>query len=273
MVKTSSITEPYFSHDYSTREKKEMKKILKDLGFEGYGLYWAIVEFMYRNELMIGEESLVIDERYTDKVKAILNNYELFHIENGYYISDRIIENIKKQEEKSQKAKDAVSIRWLLAEFDNEYEKVFGVKPILEDMEIEALKKLSKKISDLKAKLPAIFTVLSRIKFDTKSGFIPRVNWLLSGNNMYQVINGQYGKLETPLSKNEKNKLEQERKRFEEKVNNFNIDNFSSKVEAIDFIVRDNNQRQLLDCHDELMKKFDITKKELCVYWEEIYNA
>lgn len=273
IVKVSSITEPYFSHDYSTREKKEIKKIIQDMGFEGYGLYWAIVEFMYRNKLMPGEESLVVDKNYATKVKDILTNYGLFHIENGFYISDRIIKTIEKQEEKSKRAKQAVDVRWLLADFDKEYEKVFGTKPILEDTEIETLKKLNKKIPDLKSKLPAIFATLSRIKFDTEIGFIPRVNWLLNGNNMYQIINGQYGKLENSLSEHEKNILKKQYEEFKEKVENFDISQISNKIDAIDFIVRGNTERQLFDCHNQLIKKFDISKKELGEYWEQINHA
>ena len=42
-AKTSSITEPYFSHDLFSREDKQIKLLIEEMGFEGYGLFWAIV--------------------------------------------------------------------------------------------------------------------------------------------------------------------------------------------------------------------------------------
>lgn len=272
MVKTSSIKEPYFSHDYSTRMKKEIKKLIRDMGFEGYGLYWSIVEFMFRNELKVGEEDLVLDSsEYTEKIKSILNDYDLFRIEENYYVSDRIIETIELQEEKTKKATDSASARWVISDFAKEYEKVFGIKPELSDDEIKVIKSMNKKIPEFKQKLPAVFSVLSRIKFDTKTGFIPRVDWLLKENHLREILNGQYGELKVDTSKNERERLIKARNRFQEKIDNFDIGEFSTKSEAIDFIITDNIDRVLPDCCLELMEKFDITKKELSAAMEVQY--
>ena len=273
MVKTSSIKEPYFSHDYSTRMKKEIKKLIRDMGFEGYGLYWAVVEFMFRNELKVGEEDLVLDSsEFTDKIKSILNDYGLFRTENDYYISDRIIETIELQEEKTKKAADSASSRWIISDFAKEYEKVFGIRPELGDDEIKAIKSFNKKITDFKQKLPAVFSVLSKIKFDTKIGFVPRVDWLLKENHLREILNGQYGELKVDTSKNEREKLIKARNRFQEKIDNFDIGEFSTKSEAIDFIITDNIDRVLPNCCHELMEKFDITHKELASAWEVQYE-
>ena len=105
MTKTSPATEPFFSHDISTRTNKSIKKLINSLGYEGYGLFWAIVEFMHKNELMVGEENLVVDDNYTEKITHILNDYDFFRIENGCYISDRILRNIDKQEQKNKQNK------------------------------------------------------------------------------------------------------------------------------------------------------------------------
>ena len=270
MVKTSSIKEPYFSHDYSTRMKKEIKKLIRDMGFEGYGLYWSVVEFMFRNELKVGEEDLVLDtSEFTDKIKSILNDYDLFRIESDYYVSDRIIETIELQEEKTKQSQDAINSRWVISDFAKEYEKVFGIKPELSDDEIKVIKSMNKKISEFKQKLPAVFSVLSKIKFDTKTGFIPRVDWLLKENHLREILNGQYGELKVDTSKNERERLIKARNRFQEKIDNFDIDDFSTKSEAIDFIITDNIDRTLPDCCRELMEKFDITKEELSAAMEE----
>lgn len=257
MVKTSSITEPYFSHDYSTQSKKEIKKLIRDFGFEGYGLYWAIVEFMYRNELMVGEEDLVVDSLHKDKITAILNNYQLFHIEDEYYISDRIIETIEKQEERGKQAKDAATTRWLLSAFSKEYEKVFGIKPLLDDKEIQTLKDLNSKIDDLKSKFSSIFKVLKKIKFNGDF-FIPGCNWLLQKNHLREILNGQYGKLDIPLPEVNEAIKNQEIEREQA------YQNITSKEDAIAYAVKYASYGALndLDSGKAFMAKWEFTLEE-----------
>lgn len=281
MVKISSITEPYFSHDYSTREKKEMKKIIKDFGYEGYGLYWAIVEFMYRNELMPGEEALVIDERYTEKVEAILNNYNLFHIENGYYISDRIIENIQKQEAKSQKAKQAVNSRWAMKTLKTVYEEIYGKAPVLNEDEISIYLKQYQRIEGFKNKLPDILYTLKCLKFDNNKDFKPSINWLLAENHLETLINGGYGKLKSwaeqkaKLKQAEKAAQEEQAKQQTEQDEEKDISAaIINKIDAIDFIASRNYKHPaVINYNDKLlMKKFDITLKEVKEKMKEYIN-
>lgn len=291
MTKTTSYKEPYFSHDIATRgdekilkmffsfrkQAKTMQKAeLEQFAPVGaYGIFWSVVEYMHRNEMKVEDIEIIADDLRIDVsyVKQIMDNFNLFYKENGCYVSDRIIENINQQEEKSKKAKTAAESRWLLSDFCSEYEKVFGIKPELEDKEIDKLKLINKKVKNLKSKLPAVLSILSKIKFDTASGFIPRVNWLLSGNNFYQIINGQYGELKIELTEKEKLQLKKQQKDYEDKIANFDIDSFDSKIQAMDFIVRGNSERSICDCHRQLMAKFDITKAELSQYWGEINNV
>ena len=272
MTKTISIKEPYFSHDISTRESKEIKKIINDFGYEGYGLWWAIVEYMHRNELEVGEEFLIInDSRYNDKIKSILNNYNLFRIEDDFYISDRILRNIEEQENKANKNRDAANSRWLLADYAKEYEKVFGIRPEIDDKEIKKLKQLNAKIPDLKKKLPAIFTKLATIKFDVTSGFVPRSDWLLKDNNLQQILNGQYGELKTDSA--QVAEIKAAKNRYLKKIEDFDISKIDTKEDAIDFIVRDNIDHRVEECHEQLMEHFGISLSELTEYAKEIENA
>lgn len=258
-IKTMSITVPFFSHDISTRETKEIKKIIRDMGYEGYGLFWAIVEFMHQNELMVGEENLVINDNYTEKVKEILNNYSLFYTQDGFYISDRILRNINQQEVKGSNAKKAVETRWLLSDFCSEYAKVFGEKPVLEDFEIEKLKKLNRQIDDLRSKFPAIFKTLICIKFDLKNIFLPRANWLLKDNNLHQILNGQYGPLKTTISEDEKKAQLEKMKEAKAELNLI-----KTREEAIAYAVKYSNYAELDTSKKakEFMSKWDFTLKD-----------
>lgn len=272
MVKTSSITEPYFSHDYSTREKKEIKKLIQDMGFEGYGLYWAIVEFMYRNELMTGEEALVIDKSFENKVKSILNNYELFHVENDFYVSDRIIETIEKQEEKSRKSRQSIEARWLISDFCTSYKEVFEDEPILSDEDIINLKKYARKIENLRSKLPDILYTLKTLKFQNNPDFIPSINWLLEDNNLAKLLNGAFGTIKS-WKKHKEFLLEQKKRAYEKSLKNeprkFDIETVNSKSEAIELLIENstyfkaNNRCVIHEEYTPLLKKFDITRSEI----------
>lgn len=275
MVKVSSVTEPYFSHDYSTREKKEIKKLILDMGFEGYGLYWAIVEFMYRNELMIGEEALVIDKSYEEKIKSILNNYKLFHIDENCYISDRIIKTIEKQEEKSKNSKQAIETRWLISDFCSSYKAVMGDEPVLSDSDICSLKKHAKKIDDLRTKLPDILYTLKTLRFENNPKFVPTINWLLESNNLVKLLNGGYGELKSwkkhkeYLQAKEKERLAEELIKQQEAEHVFDIETVTSKAEAIELLVKNavyikaQNQCKINPVFSPLLKKFDIALSEI----------
>ena len=270
MTKISPATEPFFSHDISTRTNKSIKKLINTLGYEGYGLFWAIVEFMHKNELMIGEENLVIDDNYTDKITHILNDYDFFYIKNGCYISDRILRNIDKQEQKTRQNKTAAETRWLLSAFSKEYEIVFRQKPELETEEIEKLKSYYQRIPDFKKLLPDILWTLKNLKFNTDITFKPCANWLLKNNNLSRLLNGEFGPLmhkKTKQEIHEEEKQKQQSKQLFE--DNFNTDDFHSKTSAIEFIVKNNSNLQfIIPPHKKLMKKFDITLKELITYKE-----
>ena len=40
----------YFSHDYNTRADIKIKKLIVKHGYEGYGIFWALIEALYQNE-------------------------------------------------------------------------------------------------------------------------------------------------------------------------------------------------------------------------------
>ena len=39
----------YFSHDYNARADIKIKKVIINHGYEGYGIYWALIEDLYQN--------------------------------------------------------------------------------------------------------------------------------------------------------------------------------------------------------------------------------
>ena len=104
----------YFSHDYHARE--HLRDVRKDWGLAGYGFYWCIVEILHENGGYIKEsdvESIAYDLRVEpDMAKAVLYNYGMFQIKKGRICSNRVLENLQKREEISQKRREAAEQRW-----------------------------------------------------------------------------------------------------------------------------------------------------------------
>jgi len=122
-------SKPYFSHDIATKSdekiirlmfdfrknKKEIPEhILRELvPLAAYGIYWGIIEYLHENTLKVDELEMLSDVLRVDVeiLEKILNNYDLFKIKDGAYISERVLRNLKLQEEKSEKARQSANKR------------------------------------------------------------------------------------------------------------------------------------------------------------------
>jgi len=104
----------YFSHDANAQDDHKCMKLIDQLGMEGYGIFWALVERL-RNEndyrLPVSVCSIYAKRWGTskEKVDAVVNNYGLFKIEGDYFFSERLIRSM---DYKSEKGKKAAAVRW-----------------------------------------------------------------------------------------------------------------------------------------------------------------
>ncbi len=282
-IKEDKIIRPFFSHDYTPLEDKNLLKLFITMGAEGYGIYWLIVEFMHQNTFIVGEEELLAFKFRVDveKIKSVMNNFQLFRIEeretDSVYISDRILRNLNYVEQKNEDKKQAANVRWLLSAFNKAYIEFFEEEPILQPSEIECLKKYNEKIPDLKNKLRDIIYTLKGLKFDTDVNFKPCANWLLKDNNLARLLNGEFGKLKHKKTekelKEEQRKLQlEEQKRNEPSELELQIEKILNKNEALDFIanfyadrkvVINGGRALILPTLRRLTEKFDIAEREV----------
>ena len=279
MTKATQMTRVYFSHDQDSRDDDKIKELffsfrklsktlerqeLEELAaISGYAIFWSILEYMHRNSFQVKDiellsDSLRIEPKFVEKV---LNDFKLFIKNDDEYISLRLQKDIKQQNEKSSKRRKAVEIRWLLSFYDEAYNKEFGIIPTLDDEEIETLYRYSETIDDFRKILPDILYTLTFIKFDGKTKFEPKSNWLLKGNNLARVYHGEFGPLKhkkTPAEIKAEQALQQPEDDYTKEYNSI-----STKVEAIELI---NKYINYIDTPPirNLMKRFDIQRSELC---------
>ena len=71
----------YFSHDYNTRSDEKVKLLIRRHGMAGYGIFWALVEDLYRNAnaLQLDCEGIASDYKTTeDVIRSIIFDFGLF---------------------------------------------------------------------------------------------------------------------------------------------------------------------------------------------------
>lgn len=106
----------YFNHDSNARNDIRIIKLRSKLGYEGYGLFWAVLELLFaeENKLCIEDyNSLAFGLQCDPKIlKQVIEDYDLFVIEDGCFYSRRLNNQIEQINSKSKKAKDNVNKRW-----------------------------------------------------------------------------------------------------------------------------------------------------------------
>lgn len=81
----------------------------------GYGIFWSIVEDLYNNsnQLMLDYEGIAYDLRTEiDTVKSIINDFDLFIIDENMFGSKSIENRIQERSDKSSKARTSALSKW-----------------------------------------------------------------------------------------------------------------------------------------------------------------
>ena len=105
----------YFSHDYNARVDDKVKALIRKHGMAGYGVFWAIIEDLYNNAnaLRSDYEGIAYDLRVdSELVKSIINDFDLFILENDSFGSISIENRLDDRNSKSEKARQSAFSRW-----------------------------------------------------------------------------------------------------------------------------------------------------------------
>jgi Domain of unknown function (DUF4373) len=105
----------YFSHDYSSRADEKIKNLLRKHGMIGYGIFWAIIEDLYNNAnaMRTDYNGIAFDLRVdTEVVRSVINDFDLFNIEGGFFGSSSVERRLDERNAKSDKARESAFKRW-----------------------------------------------------------------------------------------------------------------------------------------------------------------
>lgn len=89
----------YFSHDANAQHDFKCIKLRRELGWEGYGLFWGLIELLrceptYKLPLSSIEDLSYSMHTSKEKLAAIIHRYELFEIEEEYFFSSRLLRSM-----------------------------------------------------------------------------------------------------------------------------------------------------------------------------------
>ena len=106
----------YFNHDSSAKTDLRIIKLRAKLGYEGYGVFWALLELLFteENKLCVNDYGEIAFGLQCDSkiLKQVIEDFDLFVIEDGCFYSNRLNKQIEDINSKSIKAKESASKRW-----------------------------------------------------------------------------------------------------------------------------------------------------------------
>jgi len=106
----------WFEHDYNAANDAKILFLRQQLGMEGYGIYWFIVEQLVqaggRLPLKVVPVLAMQSQTQESKVSVIITSYELFEIDDGYFFSVRLNGHIETRVQFSEMGKIGAEKRW-----------------------------------------------------------------------------------------------------------------------------------------------------------------
>lgn len=105
----------WFEHDYNAANDAKILFLRQQLGMEGYGIYWFIVEQLVQSggvlPLKIIPVLAMTSQTQESKVNAIITGYDLFEVTEEYFFSLRLNKHIDTRKYFSEMGKLGVEKR------------------------------------------------------------------------------------------------------------------------------------------------------------------
>ena len=106
----------YFSHDYNARNDFKVLFLRQQLGIEGYGIYWFLIESLAESGGILPLKIipvLAMQMQVTEtKVSGVINSFDLFQVTDNEFFSVRLNKHLEKRNLLSEKGKEGAILRW-----------------------------------------------------------------------------------------------------------------------------------------------------------------
>ncbi len=84
------------------------------LPYAAYGLFWKTIEHLHKHTIQVDKLCFLADEwRINEEFfKLILENFNLFEIQDNHYISKRVLKNLEEQKKRKKRYQEMAINRW-----------------------------------------------------------------------------------------------------------------------------------------------------------------
>lgn len=219
----------YFPHFCNARHDRKLKRVQKELGIEGYGIYFMLLEILREQTDLrypLNEVDLLADEFGTSeqKVRVVICNYDLFQVdENQNFFSFKMIIYLQPYFEKSERAREAANKRWNNA---NAYTNAIEMQSNSNASKVNKTKVKETKLNKIKESKINIreHVFISQSELDKLNSEFSEheVNWMLDKLNDYKASKGvQYKSDYHAINMWVKKAFEKEKKEYIKDNNTF----------------------------------------------------
>jgi len=162
-----TMRKTYFNHDNNARNDIKLIRLRSKIGYEGYGIYFAVLELLFseENKLCIDDyDTLAYGlQCETEKLRAVIEDFDLFVIEGDCFYSKRLNNQIEQINNKSIKAKESINKRWNKEKNIRTYNDSNTSKV---NKSISKSKSIEKRIEDFKKSIHALEDISDEDKND-----------------------------------------------------------------------------------------------------------
>jgi len=106
----------YFPHDYHARHDPKLEKLFSEMGYEGVGIYWGLIERLYEQSGYMKIEDLDVysngDVSLCERIARVVMDFKLFKVRKGKFWSESCLRRLKSMTEKRDKASQSALKRW-----------------------------------------------------------------------------------------------------------------------------------------------------------------
>jgi hypothetical protein len=104
----------YFSHDYNARNDEKIIKLIQNQGWQGYGIFWAVIEKLYEADGFLDKDydCIAFDLRTdSERIKQVIES-GLFKFSKEKFYSDSVLARLRVRKGKSEQARQSAFLRW-----------------------------------------------------------------------------------------------------------------------------------------------------------------
>jgi len=106
----------YFSHDYNAHDDVKVLFLRQQLGMEGYGIFWFLIESLADSGGILPMKIipvLAMQMQVTEaKVNGVITQYDLFKFTEENFFSERLISHLQLRKSLSESGKKGAISRW-----------------------------------------------------------------------------------------------------------------------------------------------------------------